>query len=62
MPYSTVMKLYIICFFAGVYTTAQLFAFFIYRGGQKASFIKKEEGEFAGKTGHPQRFAMYFSS
>ena len=55
MPYSTVMKLTIIYSCAKGHTTIQFFFFFV---------IGRNTGgrEYAGKTGHPQRFAMQFSS
>src|SRR6478609_8272325 len=56
LPYSTVIKLYIICFFANVHTTAQFFAFFFIG---EATMGRRE---FAGKTRYPQRFMMHFSS
>src|SRR6476619_7344996 len=56
MPYSTVMKLYIICFFANVHTTAQFFAFFLIGEARMGG------REYAWKTGHPQRFAMHIFS
>src|SRR6478609_7044763 len=56
MPYSTVMKIYKIFFFANVHTMGKFFAFFFIgeatMGGR----------ECAGKTGHSQRFAVQFSS
>src|SRR6476469_10923561 len=55
MPYSTVIKLNTICFGAKGYTTHNSLPF-RYRGGGKGG------REYAGKTGHPQRFAMQFSS
>src|SRR6476469_6488647 len=56
LRYSTVMQFKTICFCAKSHATAQLFAFFRYRGGKNGG------RKFAGKTGHRQRFVMQFSS
>src|SRR6478609_9189630 len=58
MRYSSVVKVNIICFCPNDHTSSQFFASCY----KKAKIVgcSVQGREFAGKTGHPQRFAMQF--